>query len=225
MKDNDRFPIPGEWLSDEASMLTDSVARWAEREVVERRSKHREDFEELHRPALTSVMEQVGLRDLLWTEDGDEPLQATTLAVVLEQSEHQEQPSAAPDEGKQFGKLLRNLYRLFIECDCSMVEINPLVVTTEGAVMALDGKMSFEANALYRHPDVEQMRDVTEEDPAELEAGEFAEGSMAPKMEAAVAYLDAVDGEAIICLPEALVEAVDGTAGTHIRRGPPAAGD
>ncbi len=57
------------------------------------------------------------------------------------------------------------------------------------------------------------------------EAGEFAEGSMAPKMEAAVAYLEAVDGEAIICLPEALVDAVDGTAGTHIRRGPAATGD
>lgn len=85
MKDNDRFPIPLEWVRDEVSMLADSVARWAEREIVERRAKHRESFEELHRPALVSLMEQVGLQDLLWTEAGDEPLSATTLAVVLEQ--------------------------------------------------------------------------------------------------------------------------------------------
>ena len=57
-----------------------------------------------------------------------------------------------------------------VELDTDLIEINPLVVTSDGAVMALDGKMSFEANALYRHPDVAGMRDVTEEDPAELEA-------------------------------------------------------
>ncbi len=85
MRDNDRFPIPNEWVRDEAAMLADSVARWAEREIVDRRAKHREDYEALHRPALTSVMEQVGLQDLLWPEEGDEPLSATTLAVVLEQ--------------------------------------------------------------------------------------------------------------------------------------------
>jgi succinyl-CoA synthetase beta subunit len=59
-----------------------------------------------------------------------------------------------------------------VDLDTDLVEINPLVVTTDGQVMALDGKMSFEANALYRHPEVEAMRDVSEEDPAELEAGE-----------------------------------------------------
>ena len=48
--------------------------------------------------------------------------------------------------------------------------------------------------------------------------GQFAAGSMAPKMEAAIDYLDAIDGETIVCLPEDLVEAIDGTAGTHIRR-------
>lgn len=60
-----------------------------------------------------------------------------------------------------------------IQLDTDLVEINPLVVTTDGAVMALDGKMSFEANALYRHPDVEALRDESEEDPAELEAKEY----------------------------------------------------
>jgi len=84
MKDNDRFPIPREWLSDETVMLADSVARWAAREVTGRRSQHRESYAELHRPALASLMEQVGLQDLLWAEPG-EPLSATALAAVLEQ--------------------------------------------------------------------------------------------------------------------------------------------
>lgn len=85
MKDDDRFPIPHEWLSEEAVMLADSVARWAEREVVAKRGKHREDFEALHRPALGSLMEQVGLEDLLWSTEDGEPLSATTLAAALEQ--------------------------------------------------------------------------------------------------------------------------------------------
>jgi len=59
-----------------------------------------------------------------------------------------------------------------VELDSDMIEINPLVVTADGRVMALDGKMSFEANALYRHPDVMGMRDVSEEDPAESAAKE-----------------------------------------------------
>ena len=59
-----------------------------------------------------------------------------------------------------------------VELDTDLVEINPLVVTRDGRVMALDGKMSFEGNALYRHPDVAAMRDDTEEDPAELLASE-----------------------------------------------------
>ena len=57
-----------------------------------------------------------------------------------------------------------------VELDTDMIEINPLVVTTDGAVMALDGKMSFDSNAIFRHPEVEAMRDETEEDPSELEA-------------------------------------------------------
>jgi len=85
MKNDDRFPIPREWLSEEAVMLADSVARWAEREVVARRAKHREDFEALHRPALRSLMGQVGLEDLLWGGEEVEPLSATTLAAALEQ--------------------------------------------------------------------------------------------------------------------------------------------
>ncbi len=74
------------------------------------------------------------------------------------------------DEARQFGKFLGNLYRLFLECDCSMVEINPLVRTTEGRILALDAKFNFDDNALYRHPEIVEFRDVEEEDPLEVEA-------------------------------------------------------
>ena len=74
------------------------------------------------------------------------------------------------DEARQFGKLLGNLYRLFLECDCSMVEINPLVGTTDGRILALDAKFNFDDNALYRHPEIVEFRDVEEEDPLEVEA-------------------------------------------------------
>jgi succinyl-CoA synthetase beta subunit len=67
-------------------------------------------------------------------------------------------------------KLFDGLYRTFIGCDCSMVEINPLVVTTEGEVLALDAKFNFDDNALYRHPEIAAMRDAAEEDPREVEA-------------------------------------------------------
>jgi succinyl-CoA synthetase beta subunit len=67
-------------------------------------------------------------------------------------------------------KLFDGLYRTFLACDCSMVEINPLVVTTKGEVLALDAKFNFDDNALYRHPEIAAMRDIAEEDPREVEA-------------------------------------------------------
>jgi succinyl-CoA synthetase beta subunit len=67
-------------------------------------------------------------------------------------------------------KLFDGLYRAFIACDCSMVEVNPLVVTTKGEVLALDAKFNFDDNALYRHPEIAAMRDIAEEDPREVEA-------------------------------------------------------
>ena len=76
-------------------------------------------------------------------------------------------------EGKQVNsaiKFMAGLYKAFIDLDCQIVEINPLVVTGAGEVIALDAKVSFDDNALYRHPDVEAMRDDSEEDPTELEA-------------------------------------------------------
>jgi succinyl-CoA synthetase beta subunit len=71
---------------------------------------------------------------------------------------------------KNTSKLFEGLYRTFIAYDCSMVEVNPLVVTTKGEVLALDAKFNFDDNALYRHPEIAEMRDIAEEDPREVEA-------------------------------------------------------
>lgn len=68
---------------------------------------------------------------------------------------------------------MRALYRAFTESDASLVEINPLVLTTNGELIALDAKMGFDDNALFRHPDIREMRDVTEENPKEIEASKF----------------------------------------------------
>jgi succinyl-CoA synthetase beta subunit len=71
---------------------------------------------------------------------------------------------------KSASKLFEGLYRTFLAYDCSMVEVNPLVLTTKGDVLALDAKFNFDDNALYRHPEIAAMRDVAEEDPREVEA-------------------------------------------------------
>jgi succinyl-CoA synthetase beta subunit len=73
----------------------------------------------------------------------------------------------------QFGALLNSLYRAFTETDASLVEINPLVVTKDGNVLCLDAKLSFDDNGLFRHPDIRELRDSNEEDPAETEAAKF----------------------------------------------------
>ncbi len=76
-------------------------------------------------------------------------------------------------EDKQVGsavKLLMAMYKAFTDLDASLVEVNPLVVTGDGDVIALDAKMNFDDNALYRHPEIAEMRDEDEEDPTELEA-------------------------------------------------------
>lgn len=67
-------------------------------------------------------------------------------------------------------KLMENLYQLFVEKDCSLAEINPLVLTSEGKVIAADAKLNFDDSALYRHPEIEALRDETEEDPKERDA-------------------------------------------------------
>jgi succinyl-CoA synthetase beta subunit len=79
----------------------------------------------------------------------------------------------SPAVMKPFMALLRNLFRLFVEYDCSLVEINPLVITTEETVIALDAKINFDDNALFRHTDIQIYRDIDEEDPLEVEAAKF----------------------------------------------------
>ena len=74
------------------------------------------------------------------------------------------------DLANQAQKLGRQLYDAFLALDCAMLEINPLVATDDGRMLVLDAKMSFDSNAMFRHPDVEAMRDESEEDPMEVEA-------------------------------------------------------
>jgi succinyl-CoA synthetase beta subunit len=92
------------------------------------------------------------------------PFQARQIAYAL---------GLEGDAFKNGVQFLNALTKAAVELDTDLVEINPLVVTTDGAVMALDGKMAFEANALFRHPEVAELRDVSEEDAAELAAKEF----------------------------------------------------
>lgn len=71
---------------------------------------------------------------------------------------------------RSVGAIITNLYDLFIEKDCSLAEINPLVITKDGKVVALDAKLNFDANALYRHPELTDLRDDQQENPLEVEA-------------------------------------------------------
>ena len=95
---------------------------------------------------------------------GIRPYQARQVAFGLE---------LKGDSFKQCVKLVTKLYAFFWEKDCSQVEVNPLVTTPTGDVLALDAKVNFDSNALYRHPDVVELRDLSEEDPKEVEASKF----------------------------------------------------
>jgi succinyl-CoA synthetase beta subunit len=74
---------------------------------------------------------------------------------------------------KEFGAVLTKLYNMFVDYDCSMVEINPLVITEDDKIIALDAKVDIDSNALFRHPDVVAMHDPNEDDPIEAEAAKF----------------------------------------------------
>ncbi|MCB1313515.1 MAG: acetate--CoA ligase family protein, partial [Sedimentitalea sp.] len=74
---------------------------------------------------------------------------------------------------KQCVALMGTLYAMFVEKDMEMLEINPLIVTDSGDLKCLDAKMGFDSNAIYRHPDIAELRDETEEDPKELEASKY----------------------------------------------------
>jgi succinyl-CoA synthetase beta subunit len=79
----------------------------------------------------------------------------------------------AKEYWKQFGDICRGLWRVYVECDATLAEINPLVILKEKTLMALDGKMLLDDNALFRHPDLAEMRDVDEEASAETEARKY----------------------------------------------------
>ena len=80
----------------------------------------------------------------------------------------------AGSEAKNAAKLIRNLYTCYWETDAAMIEVNPLITTPTGDVLALDAKVSFDSNALYRHPEIVALRDLNEEDPKEIEASKFS---------------------------------------------------
>ncbi|MGH7118896.1 MAG: ADP-forming succinate--CoA ligase subunit beta [Acetobacteraceae bacterium] len=92
---------------------------------------------------------------------GISPFHARRLAVGL---------GLKGKQGATFGHLVEGLYRAFTALDATLIEINPLILTKAGAIVALDAKMGFDDNALYRHPEVQKLRDEAEEDPKELEA-------------------------------------------------------
>ena len=92
------------------------------------------------------------------------PCHIRNLAFKLDLSRVQQQ---------NFARLLTNLYELFLKCDASLAEINPLIVTGNDEVLALDAKINFDDNALCRHPDIAAMRDVYEEEPLEVEASKY----------------------------------------------------
>ncbi len=77
------------------------------------------------------------------------------------------------DQVKQFARILNGLYKMFWEKNAMLVEINPLITTPEGNIVALDAKVSFDGNAIFQHPDIMQLRDLNEEDPKEIEASKY----------------------------------------------------
>jgi succinyl-CoA synthetase beta subunit len=104
-------------------------------------------------------------KELIDPAVGLQPFQARKLAFALGL------------EGKQIGKatnMMMALYKAFIATDASLLEINPLITTREGDLLALDAKMNFDDNALYRHADVKDLRDLAEEDPLEVEASKYS---------------------------------------------------
>jgi succinyl-CoA synthetase beta subunit len=95
---------------------------------------------------------------------GLQPFQARKIAFWL---------GLSPQEANQAVKFLSSLYKAYIDTDASLVEINPLITTKDGRVVALDAKVNFDDNALFRHPDLRDLRDIAEEDPLEVEASKY----------------------------------------------------
>jgi succinyl-CoA synthetase beta subunit len=104
------------------------------------------------------------LKELIDPVIGLQPFQCRRLAYALDLPASQVNKLVA---------LMQALYRAYEDCDCSIAEINPFIITKEGAVMALDAKMNFDANALFRHKEILALRDLDEEDPREVEASRY----------------------------------------------------
>ena len=104
------------------------------------------------------------LKEVIDPAVGLQPFQCRRLAFAL---------GVPPEVMGKMVALMQALYRAFDECDCSIAEINPLILTKEGQVMALDAKMNFDSNALFRQKDILALRDLNEEDPREIEASKY----------------------------------------------------
>ena len=105
------------------------------------------------------------LREYINRGTGVVPFQARKLAFGM---------GLEASAAKRLATLLASLYRAFIETDASMIEVNPLILTKGGDLLALDAKVSFDDSALYRHADLRDLRDIAEEDPLEVEASKFS---------------------------------------------------
>ncbi len=131
---------------------TNSIAVMASREggveIEEVAAKHPEKIIKVHVDAAVGIT----------------PFQSRTLAFGLELKKELHKP---------FAKLLSGLMRLFLEKDCSLAEINPLVITKENEWIALDAKINFDDNALYRHPEIAELADTSEENPIDVEAAKW----------------------------------------------------
>jgi len=104
------------------------------------------------------------LKEVIDPAVGLQPFQCRRLAFAL---------GVPPEVMGKMVALMQALYRAFDECDCSIAEINPLILTKEGQVMALDAKMNFDSNAMFRHQEILALRDLNEEDPREIEASKY----------------------------------------------------
>jgi succinyl-CoA synthetase beta subunit len=105
------------------------------------------------------------LREVISPGTGIVPFQARKLAFGM---------GLGAGPANKLVKVLESIYKAFIETDASMIEINPLILTKSGDLLALDAKVSFDDSALYRHPELKELRDVSEEDPLEVEASKFS---------------------------------------------------
>ena len=117
------------------------------------------EIEEVARKSPEKIM-----REVIDTPDGLLPFQVRRLAYGL---------GLPYEKGALFFSLIQGLVRGFIDCDCMLAEINPLVFTSQGELVALDAKMNFDSNALFRHPEIVALRDTDEEDQKEIQASKI----------------------------------------------------